>query len=223
MPPYLIQLLSFCLGLAAVAVSWSISYLAAARGNRTLILILSGMVVSALFGAFVSIVKYTADPFSQLPEITFWLMGGLSDAGIGKLSASVIPFSLSLIALLAIRWKINVLSLGEEEAAALGVNVRLVRAVVVCCATMLTALAVSIAGQVGWVGLVVPHIARMLTGPNYRTLLPVSAVTGAIFLLLVDDAARNLIAVEIPLGILTAVIGAPVFILLLLRGKRGWL
>ncbi len=150
-------------------------------------------------------------------------MGGLSGVTAARLSATLPPFALSLAGLMLVRWRVNVLSLGEEEALSLGVNVGLIRAMVVVCATMLTSLSISLCGQVGWVGLVVPHIARMLAGPNYKRLLPVTALLGGVFLLGVDNISRNLLAAEIPLGILTAVIGAPLFVFLLLRGKRGWL
>ncbi len=218
-----VQQLSFALGLAAVIVTSVLSAMASSRGSKTLVLILSGMVVAAMFSAMIAIAKYAADPYSQLPEITFWLMGGLSGITGTRLLTTLLPFGISLTALLLIRWRINVLSLGEEEALALGVNVRLIRGFVVVCATMLTSLAISLCGQVGWVGLVVPHIARMLVGANYKRLLPVTALLGGVFLLLVDNVSRNLLAVEIPLGILTALIGAPLFVFLLLRGKRGWL
>ena len=223
LPSFWVQQLSFAFGLAAVVLTGALSSLAASRGSKTLVLILSGMVVAAMFSAMISIAKYTADPYSQLPEITFWLMGGLSGMTGGRLAVTLIPFAVSLTGLLLIRWRINVLSLGEEEALALGVNVKLLRGLVVLCATMLTSLAVSLCGQVGWVGLVVPHIARMLAGANYKRLLPVTALLGGVFLLAVDNIARNLAAAEIPLGILTALVGAPLFAYLLLRGKRGWL
>ncbi len=221
--PFWVQQLSFVFGLIAVIVTSALSAMASARGSKTLVLILSGMVVAAMFSSMIAIAKYTADPYSQLPEITFWLMGGLSGMTGTRLVSTLLPFGISLAALLLIRWRINVLSLGEEEALALGVNVRLIRGFVVICATMLTSLAISLCGQVGWVGLVVPHIARMMVGANYKRLLPVTALLGGVFLLLVDNISRNLLAVEIPLGILTALIGAPLFVFLLLRGKRGWL
>ncbi|MGE4485153.1 MAG: FecCD family ABC transporter permease [Oscillospiraceae bacterium] len=223
LPTYMIQIISFAFGLIAVLASCLLSWLSSSRGSKTLVMILSGMVVSALFNAFISIIKYTADPYSQLPEITFWLMGGLSDVTAQGLIATIVPFSAGLLVLMLIRWRINVLSLGEEDAMALGINPGLVRGIVVCCATLLTSLAISICGQIGWVGLVVPHMARMLTGPNYRRLLPATALLGGIFLLAVDNISRNLAVIEIPLGILTAVTGAPIFVFLLLRGKRGWL
>ena len=222
-PLYMLQASAFVCGLIAVGVSCLLSSLASSRGSKTLVMILSGMVVSAMFNALISIIKYTADPYSQLPEITFWLMGSLSSVKGSELLASVIPSALSLLVLMLIRWRINVLSLSEEEAIALGVNPNLIRGIVICCSTMLTASAISLCGQVGWVGLVVPHIARMITGANYRKLLPATAIIGAIFLLAVDNIARSLLAVEVPLGILTAIIGSPIFVYLLLRGKRGWL
>lgn len=222
-PSFWVQQLSFAFGMVAVLVATLLSRMASARGSKTLVLILAGMVVAALFNAMISLIKYTADPYSQLPEITFWLMGGLAGVTFERLLPTLLPFAISLLCLLCIRWRINVLSLGEEEALSLGVNVPLLRGLVIVCSTMLTSLAISLCGQVGWIGLVVPHIARMLVGANYKRLLPVTALLGGIFLLIVDNISRNLMVMEIPLGILTALIGAPLFVFLLLRGKKGWL
>lgn len=217
-----VQLVAFLLGMGAVGITYSISKVVGRRNSTTLVLVLAGMVVGAMFQAFVSIIKYIADPFSQLPEITFWLMGGLSALEGGDLLMMLAPFAIGLVVLLSLRWRLNVLSFGDEEAAALGVDTKRLRLVIIVAATLITSSAVSVAGQIGWVGLVIPHFSRMIVGPNYRYLLPASLIIGAIYLLLVDDIARNLLTVEIPLGILTAVIGAPVFIFLLIKGKKGW-
>ena len=222
LPALGIQLLSFCFGLAAVSMSYLISRAVGRRDNITLVLVLAGMVISALFSAFVSITKYLADPYSKLPEITFWLMGSLSSVVSGDLAFVLPPVIISGAVLMLLRWRLNVLVFGDEEASALGMDTKKYRVVIIVCSTLLTASVVSVSGQIGWVGLVIPHFSRMIVGPNYRDLLPASFLVGGSYLLLVDNVARNLLQVEIPLGILTAVIGAPVFIWLLLKGKRGW-
>ncbi len=205
--------------LLSIAVSRAVG-----RGeNVMLVLVLSGMVVGSLFNAFISIIKYTADPLGQLPAITLWLMGSLSTLTNDSIRPVLLPLALGFTVLILIKWRINVLSFGEEEAKALGVNTGLLRAAVLVSATLITTSVISISGQIGWVGLVIPHLTRMITGPDYRRLLPASLLVGGIFLLLVDNVARNLLQVEIPLGILTAIIGAPFFVYLLLKGKRGWL
>jgi len=217
-----ISLSSFLFGLAAVGLTWSLGSLVARGNNATLVLVLTGMVVASLFAAFISMTKFVADPYNKLPAITFWLMGGLSSIGYGDLVLSVVPLVLGLVPLVAVRWRLNVLTFGEEEALALGVNTKSLRLVVIVCSTLLTSAAVSMAGMVGWVGLVVPHLARMLVGPDCRVLLPASLLLGAGFLLGVDDIARCAFAMEIPLGILTALAGAPFFLFLLARGRKGW-
>lgn len=217
-----IQLLSFVCGLIAVGLSWLISNAIGRRNNVILVLILSGMVISALFQAFISAIKYLADPYSKLPEITFWLMGSLSTITMRDL-LFVLPFALVAATILfLLRWRLNVLVFGDEEAISLGINTKKLRFIIIVCATMLTASVVSISGQVGWVGLVIPHFCRMIVGPNYKYLIPASILVGGSYLLLVDNIARNFLVVEIPLGILTAIIGAPVFIFLLLRGRKEW-
>lgn len=222
LPALGIQLLSFACGLIAVGMSYLISKTVGRRENITLVLVLAGMVVSALFSAFIAVTKYLADPYSKLPEITFWLMGSLSATTFYDLLFVLPPVIISAAALLLLRWRLNVLVFGDEEASALGMDTQKYRIVVIVCSTLLTASVVSISGQIGWVGLVIPHLSRMMVGPNYRYLLPASFLVGASYLLLVDNIARNLLQVEIPLGILTAIIGAPVFIGLLLRGRKGW-
>ncbi|MCG8401181.1 MAG: iron ABC transporter permease [Firmicutes bacterium] len=217
-----VQLLSFFFGLVAVGMSYSIGRAVGSRANITLVLVLAGIVISALFSAFISITKYLADPYSKLPEITFWLMGSLAAATPHDLIFVLPPVAISAVVLLLLRWRLNVLVFGDEEASALGMDTQKYRLVIIVCSTLLTASVVSISGLIGWVGLVIPHFSRLIIGPNYRYLLPASFLVGGLYLLLVDNLARNLLRVEIPLGILTAVIGAPVFIFLLLRSKREW-
>ena len=221
-PGVVVQLAAFACGLGAVAVTYAIGSVVGRNDTSTLALVLAGIVVQSLFQAFVGVAKYAADPYSQLPEITYWLMGSLATVSFADIVLMLIPLVVGCAVLLALRWRINVLSFGDEEAAALGVDTRRLRLVVIVCATLVTGSAVSVAGQVGWIGLVVPHLARMVVGPNYKQLLPVALVMGAGFLLVVDDVARNVMTAEIPLGILTAIIGAPVFVFLLVKGRRGW-
>ena len=221
-PGVVVQLAAFAGGLVAVGLTYVVAGVVDRGGSGTLTLVLVGIVVQALFQAFVGCAKYLADPYSQLPEITFWLMGSLSTVNFDDIALMVAPLAVGLGVLLALRWRINVLSMGEEEASALGVDTRRLRLVIIACATLVTGSAISVAGQVGWLGLVVPHLARMLVGPNYRYLQPASLLLGGSFLLVVDDVARTAMQAEIPLGILTAVIGAPLFVFLLMRGRRGW-
>ena len=219
-----VQILAFLFGIAAVLFAYLLSLAIGRRGGgMTLILVLTGMVVSSLFTALISIVKLVGDPYDTLPAITFWLMGGLSYVTSYDLLVMLIPFLAGGITLLVLRWHLNVLSLGEEEANALGVNTMRLRGIVILCATLLSTSAVAIGGMIGWVGLIVPHFTRMLVGPDYHRLLPTAMLVGSIFLLLVDDVARGLFALELPLGILTAILGAPFFLCLLFRGKRGFL
>lgn len=182
-------------------------------------LILTGIMVSSLFSAATSLIKLVADPNSQLPAITYWLMGSLSGAKLSDLHLALIPMAIGLLPLLLLRWRLNVLTLGDDEARTMGINVRRLRLIVILCATLITASSVAVSGTIGWVGLVVPHLARMLLGSDYRRLMPASMLLGALFLLLVDSLARNLLQSEIPIGILTAFIGAPFFLFLIMRGE----
>ena len=187
------------------------------RGNPVVSILLAGIMVSSLFSAGTSYIKLVADPSSQLPEITYWLMGSLSGAKMSDVSFIIIPMLIGLVPLFFLRWRINILTLGEEEASAIGINTSRLRLVVVFCATVLTAASVSASGMIGWVGLVIPHLCRRLVGNNCRHLIPASMAAGALFLLIVDNISRNLLAVEIPIGILTAFVGAPFFIYLMTR------
>jgi len=218
---FMIHVSSFLWGLIAVFITYGLS-LRVKKSDPTLVLVLTGILVGTLFSSFVSLIKYVADPYDQLPTITFWLMGSLSSITFSDLYLVVIPVLLGAIPLFLVRWRLNVLSFGDEEAMALGIDTKKLRLVVILSSTLMTASVVSISGIIGWVGLVIPHLTRLIVGPNYQVLLPASILTGAIYLLLVDTLARVLLPMEIPLGILTALIGAPFFIYLLTRSRRGW-
>lgn len=215
-----IEVAAFATGIVAVAASYLLSNAIGRRMGGVLVLVLSGLVIGNLFQAFTSAVKFLADPNSQLPEITFWLMGGLSNVREGDLFGLVVAFAVGCVGLMALRWRLNIMALGDEEAASLGVNVRRTRLAVIALATLLTAGSVAVAGMVGWVGLIVPHMARFLVGPDHRWLVPASMLLGGTFLLLVDDVCRSIYTTEIPLSILTAVLGAPLFVYLICR-RRG--
>ena len=191
-----------------------------APGLRVVNLILAGIMVGSLFTAGTSYIKLVADPSNQLPAITYWMMGSLSGSKLGQVAFVIGPMALGLIPLLLIRWQINILTLGDEEARTLGVNTNRLRMIVILCATMITAASISVSGMIGWVGLVIPHMCRKIVGNNYRYLLPASMIAGATFLLVVDNVSRNLLAVEIPIGILTAFVGAPFFIYLIARQEK---
>ena len=216
-----ISLTAFCFGLLAVAAAYLVSCLS--RTNQTVALILAGMMISSLFSAATSYVKLVADTQQQLPAITYWLMGSLSSIRPRDVLFLVLPVALGLVPLLVLRWRMNLLTLGDEEARSMGVNTRLLRLAVIVCATLLTAASVAVSGMIGWIGLVIPHFCRMLFGYDYRRLLPAAALFGAAFLVVVDDIARLAYTGELPLGILTAFVGAPIFLYLLLTGggRRG--
>ena len=207
---------AFCCGLLAVAAAWLVSRLS--RTNQTVALILAGMMISSLFSAGTSFVKLVADTQQQLPAITYWLMGSLSSVKDTDVLFLSIPVTLGMVPLLALRWRMNLLTLGEEEAQSMGVNTRRLRGTVIVCATLLTSASVAVSGMIGWVGLVIPHFCRMLFGYDYRRLIPAGALFGAAFLLAVDDIARLVTTGELPLGILTAFVGAPLFVYLIVTG-----
>jgi iron complex transport system permease protein len=217
-----IALSAFGFGLLAVWLTYFIGNLLKKSGEITLILVLGGILVGTVFTSLVSLIKAVADPYEKLPAITYWLMGSLASIRVSDIYLVILPMIIGLIPLLLLRWKLNLLAFGDEEAQSMGVNTNRLRLVVIICATLLTASAVSISGMIGWVGLVIPHFARALTGPNYQSLLPVSMAVGGSFLLVVDTLARTLLTMEIPLGILTSLIGAPFFIYLLAHSRRGW-
>ena len=213
-----VQCTALVMGGAAVALTWLTG---SGRNKGMSTIVLSGIMMGSLFTALVSLVKFVADEESQLPAITYWLMGGLQSAGYETLALGAPPIVLGIAVLWLLRWRLNLLPLSEDEARASGVNITRLRVVTVICATAITASCVSMCGQVGWVGLLVPHMCRMKFGSNHLSLLPAAVSTGAAFLILVDTVARSASAQEIPISILTAIIGAPFFILLM-RRKGGW-
>ena len=185
-------------------------------------LVLSGVAISAFFSALVSAIKFVADPNDQLPEIVYWLMGSLASVTVDKLIMILVPVALGMIILFALRWNMNLLAMGDEEAQSLGINPSRVRLLIIIGCTLLTSAAVSISGIIGWIGLVIPHMARMVVGSDNRILIPASLSLGASFLLLIDNISRALISIEIPIGVLTAIIGVPIFLYLLKRGYSEW-
>lgn len=213
LPAFGIQLLAMILGIAAVLMAWSVGRV---KGTMPpLMVILAGMVVSSLFSALVSLVKYAADPQDVLPSITYWLMGSMASTTRSTLILGA-PFIVAgSILLFLLRWKLNSMSLPEDEAKSLGIPVKRIRSLVIVGSAMVTAAVVSMCGQIGWVGLLIPHMVRMIFGNDNSCVMPASMAFGALFLLLIDTAARSVMASEIPVSILTALIGAPCFILLL--------
>ena len=212
------QMTSFAMGALAVALTWLGG---SGKGRGLSSVVLSGIMMGSLFNALVSLVKYVADSETQLPAITYWLMGGLNSAGYRSLMFGAPPIIIGIVILYVIRWRMNLLPLSEDEAKSSGVNIYGLRAVTIICATMITASCVSMCGQVGWVGLLIPHMCRMKFGSNHLSLIPASISFGAMFMVIVDTVARTMTASEIPVSILTAIIGAPFFIILM-RKSGGW-
>jgi iron complex transport system permease protein len=215
-----LQAVAFTFGLAGVFFTYLL-----ARVYRTtpiLMLVLSGVIVAAFFSALLSGVKYVADPESKLPAITYWLLGSLNGASTRSLAMALPPIIAGSAGLMFLRWQLNVLAMGDEEARSLGVRTEGLKAGIIVCTTLITAACVSVCGIVGWVGLVIPHLGRMLVGPDHRALLPMSFCIGAAYLLFIDDVARTATVGEIPLGILTALIGAPFFAYLLRKTRGTW-
>jgi iron complex transport system permease protein len=212
---------AFVGGLIAVGAVYVIGSLLQSR-DPILVLVLTGVVVGALLGAGVGLVKYLADPYNQLPAMTFWLLGSLAATTVADLVPLTAPVVLGTIVLLALRWRLNVMSLPEDEARALGVATGPLRVAIITAATLVTSASVATSGIIGWVGLVVPHLARALVGPDFPRLIPTAALLGGGYLLVIDTLARTAAPVEIPLGILTAVIGTPFFIWLLAGMQRTW-
>ncbi len=215
-----VQLFAFLFGLLAVALAFFGSRLY--RSAPLLVLTLMGVLIGSLFGSLTALLKYLADPLDTLPAITFWLLGSLTTITWSSLTALTLITLLGLTFLFLIRWRLNVLSLGDEEAQALGVNPARMKLWIVLASTLMTAAAVSVSGVIGWVGLVIPHAGRLLVGPDHKRLLPAAVALGASFLLLIDNIARVLLPGEIPLGVLTGLVGVPILILLLRRGRMGW-
>lgn len=217
----LVQAFAFAGGLAAVALVYWIG--SRMRGHDPLLaLVLTGVVIGTLFGAGVALLKVIADPANQLPAITFWLLGSLASVAPRDLALAAPLVLIGLAPLVALRWRINLLALSDDEARALGADTRRLRAVTIAAATLMTAAAVALSGIIGWVGLVVPHAARLLVGPDIGRLLPLAMLLGAAFMLAVDTLCRSLAAVEIPPGVLTALVGTPLFLWLFATARRSW-
>jgi len=215
-----VQFSTLIFGFAAVAVAMGIARMF--RTHSIIMLVLGGIISGAFFTASLSIIKYTADPTNQLPAIVYWLMGNLSAVDGNTMLYVSLPSLIGIIVLIFNGGRLNVMSMGEEEARSLGINVGRVRVTVIFMATLISALTVVIGGMIGWVGLIIPHICRMIVGPDNRLLLPAAALVGAIYLLVVDDVSRLMFNFEIPTGIVTSLIGIPFFVLVLKNAHRGW-
>lgn len=220
LPVAAVQALAFGGGLLAVGAVLAVAALVR-RHDPVLVLVLSGVAVGALLGAGIALIKVLADPTTQLPSITFWLLGGLNAVTRTDVAATAPLVLAGLLPMVLLRWRTNLLSLSDEEAYALGVPVARLRLLLVCAATLATAAAVSLAGIIGWVGLIVPHMARLLVGPQFARLLPASLLLGGGFVVLADTLARSVASMELPLGIVTALVGAPFFLALLARTGRA--
>ncbi|HDR1062615.1 FecCD family ABC transporter permease [Pasteurella multocida] len=216
---FTIQVVAFLGGLLAVFLVYLISR-TAPHHSPTLALVLAGIAIASLLSAGISLLKILSDPYSQLTTITFWLMGGLNMATLNDLALVAPLICASLIPLILLRWRMNLLSLDDEEAETLGINTKRTRLIFILSATLMTSAAVSITGIIGWVGLIIPHIARLWIGADFRRLLPTSLFIGATFLLLTDTIARSIFSIEVPLGIITSLVGAPFFLSLLIQGGK---
>ena len=216
----IVETSSLLFGLVGMALTYRLSK--RKGGRSTLTLVLSGIIVGAAFEALTSLIKFVADPESKLPTITYWLMGSMSGASYKTLLLGL-PFIVTgTLIIFALRWRLNILSLNEDEARSMGMNIRVMRFLVIVASSLITASAVSMCGSIGWVGLLVPHMARMLMGSNNRTVIPISISLGSVFVIVIDTFARSMSAAEIPISILTAVIGAPFFIALLRKTGGSW-
>ncbi|WP_439236304.1 FecCD family ABC transporter permease [Lonepinella koalarum] len=212
-----IQILAFVGGVVAVSLTMLVPLLM--RRDSMIILVLAGIIVGGFMGASLGLIKYLADPETQLADIVYWSMGSLTKSNFKNLTAFSPVMIITALVLLLLRWRINLLSLGEQQAKLIGVNIKMERNVMILCSTLLTASAVCLSGTIGWIGLVIPHLARLLIGDDNIKTLPLAALIGAIFLLLIDTLARNLYTEEIPLGILTGFIGAPFFAWVLVKQR----
>jgi len=217
---FAVQVSTFVGGLIAVIISVGIARVY--RVNSTIMLVLGGIISGALFSSLLSLVKYLSDPYNQLPTIVNWLMGSLTLSDRSQVIKTSIPICLGLCVLLLLSRHLNVLSMGDEEARSLGVNVHRIRLIVIFCATVVSALTVAIAGTISWVGLIIPHFARMITGPDNRKLIPATILIGAAYLIVADDISRLAFSYEIPIGIVTALIGIPCFAFVLRNARKGW-
>ncbi|MDD5051341.1 MAG: iron ABC transporter permease [Sulfuricurvum sp.] len=218
---FVVQALAFTFGFVAVGVAVLIGTMVT-NSRSTVMLVLGGVISSALFTSILSIIKYLADPYSTLPAIVYWLMGSLTMADLSGVILISVPMLLSIAGMIMLGKYFDILSLGDEEAKALGVNVPLVRFGAILLATLASSLSVVMAGIIGWIGLIIPHIIRMAIGPSHRLLMPLSAIVGGAFLLLADTISRLAFSVEVPIGILTSLIGIPIFIIVLKNARAAW-
>lgn len=215
----LTQVSAIVFGLLTVALTFAV----ASRSSRSNVtLVLAGMLISSLFSSLVSLLKFVADPTEKLPQIVYWLMGSFSGVSFTKMLAILPLYLVALILLMCFRWHLNVLAVGDTEARSFGIDVKRDRAIVIISASVISAVCVSICGIIGWVGIVVPHMARMITGPDFRRLLPVSFSMGACYLCIIDDICRALTTAEIPIGVVTGIIGVPLFLYFIYRKKVSW-
>lgn len=212
-----VSITAFVFGIAAVLIAYLVSL--KMRTNKTLGMVLAGIMIGSLLSAATSFIKLVADTQNVLPAITYWLMGSLASIKISDLELAAIPILLGIIILMILRWRINIMTMGEDEAKTMGINTKGLRVIIILCATLITAASVAIGGMIGWVGLVIPHFARMIVGHDYKVMLPTAMLMGASYLIIVDDLSRTIATSEIPIGILTAFIGAPFFLYLIV--KRG--
>ena len=214
-----VQATALIFGLIAVLLTWSAARI---RKQSTIVMIvLAGIVISALFDGLLSLLKYVADPEEALPTITYWLMGSLSASNYYTLALGTPMIGTGLLTIFLLRWRLNILSLGEDEARSMGIHLRAMRFTVIFAAAAMTASCVSMCGKIGWIGLLIPHLARMVGGGSNQRIIPLSLSFGAAFTLCVDTVARSVTAAEIPVSILTAIVGAPVFIMLLRSTQEG--
>ena len=218
---FVVQILAFVFGFIAVGLAVLVGTMVT-NSRSTVMLVLGGVISGSLFTSLLSVIKYVADPYSTLPAIVYWLMGSLSTAELSNVLLLSIPMLVSVISMILMSKYFDILSLGDEEAKALGINVKLIRIIAILLATLASSLSVVMAGIIGWIGLIIPHIIRMAIGPSHRVLIPLSAILGALFLLLADSISRLALSVEIPIGILTSLIGIPIFIIVLKNARAAW-
>lgn len=225
LPSLAVHTMSFAFGMLAVLLVLAVAHGTGGRtGNVMTVMILAGVVVGSIASAFLSLIKYVADPENTLPAITYWLMGSFARSGnMQNIVVMLVVLLLGGGLLMVLRWKLNAMTFGEAEARSLGVDVGKTRIVVILAATLMTSISVCFCGAIGWVGLIIPHIVRLMVGPNYRALIPVSMLAGANFMLIVDNVARIAIPGELPVGVITALIGAPLFIFMLYKGRGQYL
>jgi len=218
---FIVQVMAFCFGFIAVGFAVFVGSMVS-NSRSSVMLVLGGVISGSLFTSLLSVIKYVADPYSTLPAIVYWLMGSLSMAQLNEVLVIAVPILLSIAGMIFMSKYFDLLSLGDEEAKALGVNVKLIRIIAIVLATLASSLAVVMAGIIGWIGLIIPHIIRMAIGPAHSLLVPLSAIVGGAFLLAADAVSRLALSVEIPIGILTSLIGIPIFIIVLKNARAAW-